>query len=52
MFGIIGALCAGPVADGLAFVIAPILLILEYKNLNKSKCRKYKTNRWNNTKWK
>ena len=35
MFGIIGALCAGPVADGLAFVIAAILLILEYKNLNK-----------------
>lgn len=35
MFGIMGVLSAGPVADGLAFMIAAILLILEVKNLKK-----------------
>ncbi len=35
MFGIMGILYAGPVADGLAFVIAGILLILELKHLQK-----------------
>ena len=35
MFGVIGVLYSGPVADGLAFVIAGILLILELKNLKK-----------------
>lgn len=33
LFGIMGILYAGPVADGLAFVIAGILLILEVKHL-------------------
>ena len=33
MFGINGVLYAGPVADGLAFIIATILLILEVKQL-------------------
>ena len=33
IFGIMGILYAGPVADGLAFVIATILLLKEYKNL-------------------
>lgn len=35
LFGIIGLLYAGPVADGLAFVVASILLILEIKNLKR-----------------
>ena len=35
LYGIIGVLYAGPVADGLAFVVAGILLILEVKNLKK-----------------
>ncbi len=35
LFGIIGVLYAGPVADGLAFVVASILLILEVKYLKK-----------------
>jgi putative MATE family efflux protein len=34
-YGVMGVLYAGPVADGLAFVIAVILLIVEFKNLNK-----------------
>ena len=33
IFGIIGVLVAGPVADGLAFILATILLIKENKNL-------------------
>ncbi len=33
MFGIMGVLSAGPVADGLAFVVASILLLLELKYL-------------------
>lgn len=33
LFGIMGILYSGPVADGLAFVIAGILLILEVKHL-------------------
>ena len=37
LFGIKGVLYAGPFADGLAFVIATILLILEIKNLGKVK---------------
>ena len=35
MFGIMGILSAGPVADGIAFVLAAVLLILEIKNLSK-----------------
>ena len=34
MFGIMGVLYAGPVADGLAFVLAVILLFRELKHLN------------------
>lgn len=37
MFGIMGILYSGPVADGLAFLIATILLILEVKHLKESK---------------
>ena len=37
--GINGVLCSGPVADGLAFIIATILLVLEVKNLGKSKIK-------------
>lgn len=37
MFGIIGILYAGPFADGLAFIIAGILLIKEIKHLGKQK---------------
>ena len=36
MFGIMGVLYSGPVADGLAFIIATILLVLEVKNLKKA----------------
>lgn len=36
VFGIIGFLYAGPVADGIAFAIAVILLILEVKHLKKT----------------
>lgn len=36
LFGIHGVLYAGPFADGLAFVIATILLVLQVKNLNKA----------------
>ena len=35
LFGITGVLYSGPFADGLAFVIAGILLIIEIKNLGK-----------------
>lgn len=34
-YGVMGVLYAGPVADGLAFVIAAILLTIETKKLNK-----------------
>ncbi len=37
LFGIDGILYAGPFADGIAFCIAVILLIVEVKNLGKSK---------------
>ncbi len=37
MFGIIGVLYAGPVADGLAFGVAVILLLLELKHLKQKK---------------
>lgn len=36
IFGLIGVLYAGPVADGIAFVIALILLVFEIKNLGKN----------------
>ena len=36
-FGIEGVLYSGPVADGLAFTVAIILIIFEVKNLGKSK---------------
>ena len=35
MFGVIGILSAGPVADGLAFILATGFLVYEVKNLNK-----------------
>ncbi len=35
IFGIMGVLYAGPVADGLAFIVSGILIILELKNLGK-----------------
>ncbi len=35
-FGIMGLLYAGPVADGLAFIVSGTLLIIEIKNLKKS----------------
>ena len=37
MFGIMGVLYSGPVADGLAFVVAVILLVLEVKYLKQGK---------------
>ena len=39
LFGLQGVLYSGPVADGLAFVIAGILLIVEIKNLGKKKIK-------------
>lgn len=36
MFGLMGLLYAGPLADGLAFLISSGLLIIEVKNLNKN----------------
>ena len=36
LFGIHGILYAGPFADGLAFIIATVLLIFQVKNLNKT----------------
>ena len=36
IFGIKGVLYGGPVADGIAFAIATILLVLEVKNLSKA----------------
>lgn len=35
IFGIMGVLYSGPVADGIAFVLATTLLLFEVKNLNK-----------------
>lgn len=37
IFGLKGILFAGPVADGLAFLVASLLLILEIRNLKKQK---------------
>ncbi len=37
IFGLVGVLCAGPFADGLAFVISSTLLILEIKHFGKAK---------------
>ena len=39
MFGLIGVLYAGPFADGLAFVISGILIIVEMKKLGKGKVK-------------
>ena len=39
MFGIIGVLYAGPFADGLAFIISGILIIVEMKHLGKGKVK-------------
>ena len=39
MFGLIGVLYAGPFADGLAFVISGILIIVEMKHLGKEKVK-------------
>ena len=39
IYGIMGVLYAGPVADGLAFMIATILLIIEIKNLKQGKIK-------------
>lgn len=36
LFGVIGILYAGPFADGIAFIISSILLILEIKHLRKT----------------
>ncbi len=49
IFGLMGVLYAGPVGDGLAFVIAIILLTLEMKELNKIKDEKYVIEAENNT---
>lgn len=49
IFGLMGVLYAGPVGDGLAFVIAIILLTLEMKELNKIKDEKYVVEAENNT---
>ena len=39
MFGLIGVLYAGPFADGLAFIISGILIIVEMKHLGKGKVK-------------
>lgn len=39
IFGLKGVLYAGPVADGIAFVLAIILIVFEVKNLGKSKIK-------------
>lgn len=49
MFGIMGLLYAGPVGDGLAFVIAVILLTIQMKELNKIKDESYVKEESNNT---
>ena len=36
IFGLIGVLYAGPVADGIAFVLASILIVIEIKKLGKA----------------
>lgn len=38
-FGLIGVLYAGPVADGLAFLLSSIFLIVEIKNLGKANAK-------------
>lgn len=40
MFGIKGVLYSGPFADGLAFIVSAILLVLEVKKLSKQKINK------------
>jgi len=35
-FGIMGLLYSGPVGDAVAFILAVVFIVLEYKNLNKS----------------
>lgn len=37
LFGLGGILCAGPVADGIAFVLATTLLTIEIRNLGKNR---------------
>ena len=44
IFGLMGVLYAGPVADGIAFVLAAILLIREVKNLKQNGVESNKTN--------
>lgn len=39
IFGLIGILWAGPVADGIAFILATIFIIFEVKNLGKNKIK-------------
>jgi putative MATE family efflux protein len=39
IFGLIGILSAGPVADGIAFIISTILLVIEIKHLGKDKVK-------------
>ena len=39
LFGLIGVLYAGPFADGLAFIISGILIIVEMKHLGKGKVK-------------
>ena len=39
LFGLYGILYAGPVADGIAFIMAVVLLVLEMKNLGKTKAK-------------
>lgn len=40
VFGMDGVLCAGPVADGLAFILAVTLIIIEMKNIKKLEVQK------------
>ena len=49
MFGIMGVLSAGPVADGLAFIVATILLILEVKHLKQGEIKKQEVEEQTNT---
>ncbi len=39
IFGLTGILWAGPVADGIAFILAAIFIVLEVKNLGKNKIK-------------
>ena len=49
IFGIMGVLSAGPVADGLAFIVATILLILEVKHLKQEDIKKQEVEEQTNT---